>query len=136
MKQFNMNKMTPEIPVGFVSGVLFSLAGGDGGVGMCFSTSFQAAVFFQTWRTHTTHKSVTLLAKEFPNAWTALEINLLSMYTHQHNLTEISTSVSWLVLVKWDHPFHLCWQAYRPVCLVTDRFVWWNKHQLVLLASL
>lgn len=132
--------MIPEISVGFVSCVPFSLEGDGGGVGKHFSNlfkmCFQAAVFFQTWRTHTTHKSVTLLAKEFPNACTALEINLLSMYTHQHNLTEISTSLSWLVLVKWDHPFHLGWQAHRPRCLVTDSLVWWNEDQFVLLASL
>lgn len=48
MKQFNMNEMTPEIPVGFVSCFFVSsLERGDGGVGIYFSTSFQAAMFFQ-----------------------------------------------------------------------------------------
>lgn len=82
-----------------------------------------------------TNQSI-LLAKEFPNAWTALEINLLSMYTHQCNLTEISTWVSWLVLVKLVHPLHLCWQTHFPVCHAIDRVGWWNKKQSLVLASL
>lgn len=130
-----MNELIPEILVGFrFICSFFTLKGGGQIVSNLFTLCFEAAVFSLTWRTHTTHKSATLLAEEFPNAWTALEINLLSMYTHQHNLTEISTSVSWLVLVKWDHPFHWRWQAHHPVRCVTDRLVWHNKDLLVLLA--
>lgn len=77
-----------------------------------------------------------LLAKEFSNAWTALEINLLSMYTHQCNLTEISTWVSWLVFVQLVQLFHLCWQAHFPMCHVTDKIGWWNNEQSLILTSL
>ena len=79
---------------------------------------------------HTKHTNQSiLLAREFSNAWTALEINLLSIYTHQHNLTEISTWVSWLVLIQLVHLFHLCWQEHLPVCHVIDRLGWWNNEQ-------
>lgn len=106
-----MNSMIPEVSIVFCfrrKNSLFQLHQNEF---WCYG------VLSNVKNTQNTNQSI-LLAKEFPNAWNALEINLLSMYTNQHSLTEISTWVSWLVLVKLVPPF-LCVGRYIFLCVMS-----------------